>query len=215
MLRLRMCESASDRLREAKSQKALTWGFKGMHHTFLHSILPFLIGRVKKKRKKRKEKRVTRKCIQWGYMHLEMRPTGPLSFDCTVVWRTYPALKTWVFLVFSFPPRLPLHPPPAPLCFQIPSVPSSSDVQISCTPWVNYFVSLWIFLTSNKGINQTSTWERPCLILHLHGSTEALERYTQVLPLESSVSAGTATSSTFSSHLTLAVLNHDVTTHIW
>lgn len=37
---------------------------------------------------------------------------------------------------------------------QLPSVSSGCIVLISCTPWVNYFVSLWSFLTSNKGINQ-------------------------------------------------------------
>jgi len=49
-------------------------------------------------------------------------------------------------------------PSPFPIFSWIPSVPSICVVLISCTPWVNYFVSLWIFLTSNKGINQTSVW---------------------------------------------------------
>lgn len=41
MLWLRMCESVSECVQEAKSQKALTWELKGMHHTFLHLIRPF------------------------------------------------------------------------------------------------------------------------------------------------------------------------------
>lgn len=37
----RPCESVSECVQKAKSQKALTWELKGMHHTFLHLILPF------------------------------------------------------------------------------------------------------------------------------------------------------------------------------
>lgn len=76
--------------------------------------------------------------------------TGWLSFRCV---SSTEILR--VFLVFSFPPRRCSFTLTLPLCAWIPSV-LGRCVQTSCTPWVNYFVSLWIFLTSNKGINQTS-----------------------------------------------------------
>lgn len=104
------CVKLSECVQEAKSQRALTWELKGTHHNLTPFNSSILIGHVFFFKKKVDEKMHSVEVYAFG---TTLR--GLLSFDCIVVWRTYPALKTWVFLVFSFPPRCSFTLPD-PLC---------------------------------------------------------------------------------------------------
>lgn len=67
------CVKLSECVQEAKSQRALTWELQGTHHNLTPFNSSILIGHVFLKKKS-----LTRKCIQWRYMHLERHWEGCL-----------------------------------------------------------------------------------------------------------------------------------------
>lgn len=134
---------------------------KGTYHTFLHFNSSILIGCLGEK-KKYDEKMHSLRVHAFG---TTLKGVAEFRLHCGL--KNISSTENFEFSSYFHSHLDAPSPSPFPYVPKIPSVLSSSVVLISCTPWVNYFVSLWIFLTSNKGINQTSTFEVHCIFLLL------------------------------------------------